>query len=191
MPSISSQAKDQVQSALDACTAKSANTGVPGLVFAAVDKSGQYLTQNTSGTKGLQTDEPMTNDSVFWIASCTKMITGIACMQLSEQGKLDLDSSKQLYEVCPEIATKKVLEAPGKLVERKGDITVRMLLSHTAGFGYSFFNERLRDAGLPTGWDEFSADDKDYLEMPLVNQPGSRWEYGVRIPMHESRDNPN
>lgn len=144
MPSLSSESKQQIQSALDACTGKGANTGVPGLVFAAVDKSGQYLTQNTSGTKGLQTDEPMTNDSIFWIASCTKMITGIACMQLHEQGKLDIDSSKQLYELCPELKDKKVLEAPGRLVERKGEITVRKLLSHTAGFGYSFFNERLR-----------------------------------------------
>jgi len=144
MPSLSAESKQQIQSALDACTAKGANTGVPGLVFAAVDKSGQYLAQNTSGTKGLQTDEPMTNDSIFWIASCTKMITGIACMQLHEQGKLDIDSSKQLYELCPELKDKKVLEAPGKLVDRRGEITVRNLLSHTAGFGYSFFNERLR-----------------------------------------------
>lgn len=126
----------------------------------------------------------MTTDSVFWIASCTKMITGIACMQLAEQGKLDLDSASQVYEICPEIKAKKVLKDDGTLEDRKGDITTRMLLSHTAGFGYTFFNERLRDYSRPTGFDEFTADPEDVMETPLVNQPGSRWEYGVLLSLY-------
>ncbi|KAK5006244.1 hypothetical protein LTR28_006723 [Elasticomyces elasticus] len=56
-----------------------------------------------------------------------------------------------------------------------------MLLNHTAGFGYTFFNERLRDFGRPVGYDEFSGDAWDLLDQPLVNQPGERWEYGVNI----------
>jgi CubicO group peptidase (beta-lactamase class C family) len=43
----------------------------------------------------------MTMDSVFWIASCTKMITGIACMQLVEQGKLSLDDGDQVEKIAP------------------------------------------------------------------------------------------
>ena len=179
MPDLSSQAKSTIQSTLDACTNKAGGSGIPGLVFCAIDKDGKYLTQQVSGQHGLETPKPMTLDTVFWIASCTKMITGIACMQLSEQGKIDLDSSEQLYKYCPELKEKKVLDESGKLVQRKGEITLRMLLTHTAGFGYTFFNERLRDYARPTGYDEFSGDEKDYLSMPLVNQPGSRWEYGV------------
>ena len=53
-----------------------------------------------------------------------------------------------------------------------------MLLSHTAGFGYSFFNERLRDWGFPVGIDEFSGRFED-MKMPLLFQPGEGWEYGV------------
>lgn len=49
----------------------------------------------------------------------------------------------------------------------------------TAGFGYSFFNEKLRDYSKPVGYDEFSGCVYDMLQ-PLVNQPGERWEYGVR-----------
>ena len=181
MPGISAQAQQTIQSALDVHTN---NTGLPGLVFCAVDKSGSYLTQSASGCHGLNNKKPMSMDSVFYIASCTKLITGIACMQLAEQGKLDLDSAQQLYKLCPELEAVRVLGDNGKLVDRKGEITVRMLLTHTAGFGYSFFNERLRDFGRPTGYDEFSGDKKDYMMMPLVNQPGARWEYGVGIVLH-------
>lgn len=77
----------------------------------------------------------MTLDTTFFIASCTKMITGIACMQLVEQGKLDLDSVEKAEEICPELKTVKVLvekEGGGfELVEKKRGITLRMLLSHT------------------------------------------------------------
>jgi hypothetical protein len=48
----------------------------------------------------------------------------------------------------------------------------------TAGFGYTFFNEKLRDYSKPTGYDEFSGHVSDMLQ-PLVHQPGEGWEYGV------------
>jgi len=124
----------------------------------------------------------MSLDSVFYIASCTKMITGIACMQLVEKDQMKLDDHDWLYSVCPELKEKKVLNSTGDgLVDRKGEITLRMLLSHTAGFGYTFFNDRLRDYSRPTGYDEFGGDIEDYVDMPLVNQPGERWEYGINI----------
>lgn len=176
MPSISAKAKEQIQSALESATS---GTGVPGLVFCAIDKKGNFLAENAVGMRGLDVDEPMTMDSTFYIASCTKMITGLAAMQLVEQGKIGLDSAEDLYKVAPEIKEKKVLVEGGKLVDRKGDITLRKLLTHTAGFGYSFFNEKLMKYNGAIGLDEFSGDKEDYLMQPLVNQPGSRWEYGV------------
>jgi CubicO group peptidase (beta-lactamase class C family) len=112
----------------------------------------------------------------------TKMIATLACMQLVEQGKLSLDDPKALYKLCPEIEAAKVLQ-DGKLVDRKGDITLRMLLSHTAGYGYEFFNQRLADYGRAggtgvkgTGYEVFSGDERDILTQPLVNQPGTAWE---------------
>ncbi|KAI9715208.1 MAG: hypothetical protein M1828_001034 [Chrysothrix sp. TS-e1954] len=185
MPSISSEAKQNIQSTLDKVTNPASGTGIPGVVFAAVSKDGTLLNETASGKHGVASHQlsarKVDTDSVFWIASCTKMITGIACMQLVEQGKLELDSHEHLYKLCPELKEKKVLKEDGTLEDRKGEITLRMLLSHTAGFGYTFFNERLRDYGRPTGFDEFAMDEKDYLMMPLVNQPGSRWEYGINI----------
>ncbi|KAB8346076.1 hypothetical protein FH972_023127 [Carpinus fangiana] len=178
---LAKTAQAGIQSCLDETT--KAGSGTPGLVFCAIDKNGEYLSETVSGVNGVEASiaKPMTLDSVFWIASCTKMITGIACLQLHEQGKLSIDSADELYKLCPEMKSKKVLVAPGKYEDLKGEITIRKLLTHTAGFGYSFFNERLRDAALPAGWDEFSGDAEDYLNMPLVNQPGSRWEYGINI----------
>ena len=54
-------------------------------------------------------------------------------------------------------------------------------MSQTAGFGYEFFNPKLRDYGRPIGFDVFSGDPTEVLRMPLVNQPGSRWEYGINV----------
>jgi CubicO group peptidase (beta-lactamase class C family) len=50
-----------------------------------------------------------------------------------------------------------------------------------AGFGYSFFNKKLLDSYGPRGLDEFTATYHDFLSQPLVNQPGSRWEYGINL----------
>lgn len=72
-----------------------------GVVFVAVNKEGESIFEHASGTAGLGIDEPMTTEHSFWIASCTKMITGIACMQLVEQGILALDDVELVERLCP------------------------------------------------------------------------------------------
>lgn len=120
-----------VQATLDGVTSN-AETGVAGLVFAAINKDGDLITANASGNRGLNTKEPMDLETTFWIASCTKMIATIAVMQLVEQGKLDLDDHKQLYKLCPELEKVKVLTDDGKLEDKEAEITLRMLLSHVS-----------------------------------------------------------
>ncbi|KAJ0362305.1 hypothetical protein COL922a_014495, partial [Colletotrichum nupharicola] len=120
----------------------------------------------------------MTLDTIFWIASCTKLLVGIACMQLVEQGSLPLDDETQIEELCPELKRLKVLKPDGSFEEKKKAITLRMLLTHTAGFGYTFFNERLRGWSYPAGVDEFSGRVEDITSTPLLFQPGEGWEYG-------------
>lgn len=175
---LETKAGKAVQASLDSVTGN-ADTGIAGIVFCAVDKNGEYLAANASGKRGLKSKEPMTLDTVFWIASCTKLLATIVCMQLVDQGTLKLDDPQQLYKLCPELEKIQVLQDDGTLVPRQEDITLRMLLAHTAGFGYEFFNEKLRDYGRPIGFDVFTGDAHDLMRMPLVNQPGSRWEYGV------------
>ncbi|WPB03802.1 uncharacterized protein RHO25_008446 [Cercospora beticola] len=177
---VNKQAQDAVQHALDAVTGDPM-TGIAGIVFVAIDKNGNQIAAVPSGKKGVAHKDPMTLDTVFWIASCTKMIATIACMQAVEREQLRLDDAKQVHYLCPELNNKKVLQDDGTLVDRKNDITLRMLLTHTSGFGYEFFNEKLKEHGRPVGYDVFHADIRDVLRMPLVHQPGEAWEYGTGI----------
>ncbi|KAH7120250.1 beta-lactamase/transpeptidase-like protein [Dactylonectria estremocensis] len=155
-------------------------TGIPGVTVVVVAKDGSELFAHSAGKRGVGSKEPMTLDNIFWIASCTKMLVGVACMQLVEQGVLGLDDGAQLDKLCPELKELKVLRPNGTLEAQNKKITLRMLLTHTAGFGYTFFNERLRDWSLPVGVDEFSGRFED-IKLPLLFQPGEGWEYGVGI----------
>ena len=129
------KAQKAVQQSLDGVTGDP-SSGIAGIVFVAIDKYGNQICGNPSGKRGLNRNEPMTMDTVFWIASCTKLLATMACMQAVEQGKLKLDDSNQLYELCPELKKVQVLKDDGTLEDKKKDITLRMLLSHTSGFGY-------------------------------------------------------
>ncbi len=156
---------------------------VPGVVALAADGRGVFY-EGAFGRRTLGQDAPMTPDTVCWIASMTKAITSVAAMQLVEQGKLDLD--EPLGERLPELASPRVLEgfdaqgAP-RLRPAKRPITLRHLLSHTAGFCYDIWNADMvryaQHAGLPGIIECKNAS----LSAPLVFDPGDRWEYGINI----------
>jgi len=149
---------------------------VPGLVaIAATDKGIVY-----EGAFG----PSITADSVFWIASMTKAITGAACMQLVEQGKLQLD--QPMGKLLPQLEQPKVLEgfdasgAP-KLRPAKRAITLRHLLTHTAGFTYSIWSEPMAQFEKVTGTPFIGECKNATFNAPLVFDPGDRWEYGINI----------
>src|SRR3954454_19095011 len=113
---------------------------IPGVVAMAATGN-EVIYQGAFGQRDLSKDGPkenaMTADSVFWIASMTKAITAAAGMQLVEQGKLQLDDP--IGKLLPDLAAVKVLEgfdARGnpKLRPAKNPITLRQLMTHTAGF---------------------------------------------------------
>ena len=106
-------------------------TDIPGASVVVVGKDGQELFAHAAGQRGVGSSDQMTLDSVFWIASCTKMIAGLACMQLVEQGKLHLDDGDEIENLIPELRNLQVLQKDGKLVPKNKNITLRMLLSHT------------------------------------------------------------
>lgn len=68
---------------------------------------------------------------IHWMASCTKLVTTISCMQLVESGALGLDDPDQIEAICPEFKGLQVLQDDGILVDKKSKITLRMLLTHT------------------------------------------------------------
>ncbi|KAK0390751.1 hypothetical protein NLU13_0254 [Sarocladium strictum] len=153
---------------------------IPGTAFVVIGKDGEELFAHAAGKRGIASEEPMSLDHIFWIASSTKMLVGLACMQLVEKGLLSLDDGAQIEKLCPELTDLQVLR-PDRTFEKKNKaITLRMLLTHTSGLGYTFFNERLRDWSFPAGVDEFSGRIED-VKMPLLFQPGEGWEYGVGI----------
>lgn len=74
----------------------------------------------------------MTLDNVFWTASCTKTIAGLARMQLGEKGKLHLDDGDEIEKLIPEFKNLRVLQKDGELVPKNKKITMRMLHVHTS-----------------------------------------------------------
>lgn len=179
---LTAEAVAKVKATIDAAC-KDPHNDIPGASVVVVGRDGKELVAHAAGLRGLAAsggEEKMTLDSVFWIASCTKMLVGLSCMQLVERGVLRLDDGNQVESLCPEFNTLRVLRKDGTWEDKRHKITLRMLLTHTAGFGYSFFNERLRDWAFPAGLDEFSGREADMLS-PLLFQPGEGWEYGVGV----------
>jgi methyl acetate hydrolase len=161
----------------------SAKPSVPGVVAIATDRKGNIY-EGAAGKRMQGGDADMTPDTVFAIFSTTKAITGTACLQLVEDGKLDLDAPAKKY--APEIGKIQVLEgfdAKGnpKLRPPKRDVTTRMLLLHTAGFGYDFFNEKYNRLAQERGQPSVITSSKASINTPLLFDPGDDWEYGCNI----------
>ncbi|QWG18347.1 beta-lactamase family protein [Bradyrhizobium sediminis] len=156
---------------------------IPGVVAMAAN-SKEVIYQGAFGQRDLSRDIAMSLDSVFWIASMTKAITAAAAMQLVEQGKLSLDAP--IGKVLPDLASPQVLEGFGadgmpRLRAAKNPISLRQLLTHTAGFSYPMWNgdmlQYLEKTATPSARTGLNAS----LRVPLMTDPGTRWEYGINI----------
>ena len=115
-------------------------------------------------------------DAIFAIASMTKPVTSVAVMQLVEAGKVKLDEPAATY--LPELAAVQVLEG-GALRAPKTPLTVRQLLTHTAGFGYEFLNKEIFDYAAQGKIPHMMTGGDTFMKAPLVADPGTRWEYGI------------
>ncbi len=176
---------EHLKSAADAVLAKTvaAPKGVAGVVAVATDRNGNIY-EGTAGNRVLNGTEPMTADSVFAIFSTTKALTGTAALQLVEEGKLDLDAPAKNY--APALGKIQVLDgfdAAGNPILRapKRDITTRMLLLHTAGFAYDFFNKQYNRLAQEHGQPSVITASRASIETPILFDPGDAWEYGTNI----------
>src|SRR5712672_1064507 len=156
---------------------------IPGVVAMAATGN-EVIYQGAFGKRDLAKDDPMTADSVFWIASMTKAITCAAGMQLVEQGKLSLD--EPIGKLLPDLASPQVLEgfdASGqpKLRPAKKPITLRHLMTHTSGFAYEMWNGDMVQYLEKTGTPSVTSCLNAALKTPLMTDPGTRWEYGTNI----------
>lgn len=158
-----------------------ANGTAPGFVSALADRS-ELLHECACGRLAIDGLEAMTNDTIVWLASMTKLVTTIAVMQLVEDDRLDLDAP--VVPLLPELADPVVLDgfvADGSPALRPASapITLRQLLCHTSGSGYEFMNADLLRARGPVG--PPPATSLASLHGPLACDPGRRWHYGFGI----------
>jgi methyl acetate hydrolase len=156
---------------------------VPGVVALAATPD-RTLYEGAFGQRDLSQSGDMTLDTIFRIASMTKAVTSVAAMQLVETGRLALD--EPIGRVLPQLAAAHVLagfDASGKprLRPARRPITLRHLLTHTAGFGYEMLSADLLRYTRRTGTPSTSTGKLASLLLPLLFDPGERWEYGISI----------
>jgi methyl acetate hydrolase len=156
---------------------------IPGVAGAAATGDG-VIFEGAFGTSDLATGAPMTPDTVVWIASMTKAVTAACAMQLVEQGKLSLDDA--IATVLPELGRVQVLDGfdPAgnpQLRAPRRPITLRHLLTHTAGFTYDIWNADMARHMEATGTPGIITCQNAALTTPLIADPGEKWEYGISI----------
>ena len=156
---------------------------LPGVV-AMVAQGDAVVYQGAFGKQYAAKSVPMATDSIFRIASMTKAVTSVAVMQLVERGRVKLDEPAGTY--LPYLARVEVLEdfdanGAAKLRPPKTPGTVWQLLTHTSGFGYEYFDEKLSRYVAAGGVTSIRTGDDGFLKAPLLFDPGTKWEYGISI----------
>jgi CubicO group peptidase (beta-lactamase class C family) len=156
---------------------------VAGVTAAVTDREG-LLYEAGFGERAAGQGAAMTPDTVGNIASMTKAITGTAAMQLVERGALDLDAPAAA--LAPYLGEAQVLEGfagDGSPIMRppKRPITLRHLLTHTAGFGYARWNAPIDRYAKQEKLPPANTGDIRGLMTPLVFDPGDRWLYSIGI----------
>lgn len=161
------------------------NKQLPGAVVM-ISRKGKIVHTATVGYRDYETKDPIRENTIFRIASQTKAIVSVGIMTLLEQGKLLLDDPVGNY--IPEFNTTTVAVKDGatyKVVPANRKITIRDLLTHTAGIGYGWglAHDQWKKAGI-TGW-YFAHRKAPILEtvkaiahLPQEAQPGEKYVYG-------------
>jgi methyl acetate hydrolase len=170
--------------AVDAALLKGVAAGdVAGVVGIGATEDG-IVYEGTFGKANVMTGSPMTTETVFWLLSMTKAFTATACIQLIEQGRINLDDDASIY--LPELAAPQVLDgfdADGKprLRPAKRAIKVRHLLTHTSGYTYSIWSDALTRYEQVTGMPDIATCRNAAFSAPLEFDPGERWQYGISM----------
>lgn len=158
-----------IKTLLDDAVSKGAVHGIAAMV---VGRDGP-LFHHAAGEAGPQT--------MFRNASMTKAVATTAALQWVEKGQLSLDATVE--SILPEFGELPVLEGfdgdRPRLRPPASRATVRQLMTHTAGLGYYFLNEKLLRYHELTGEPTPLTGLRRSFSLPLVNDPGTVWEYGT------------
>jgi CubicO group peptidase (beta-lactamase class C family) len=187
---ISSQRLEQVSYWMERQVASNRLAGLSAMIH----RRGENAYFNCVGQMDAEAGKPVTEDTIFRIYSMTKPITAAAAMICYEEGHFQLDDP--IAKFLPEFSEMQVWDGtPGKLntVPAKGYITVRHLMTHTAGLTYEFMEatpveEYYREQKISfnpgrqtEGGANLAAMTNRLAAAPLVRQPGSGWAYSVSI----------
>ena len=134
---------------------------IAGAVTVVVSKDGILHLENT-GLADVSSQKPMTPETLFWIASMTKPITGAAVLMLQDEGKLNVADPVAKY--LPEFAG---LKTPSG---KPANLTIKQILTHTSGLG---------EAGGPAAKEAKTLADLVplWLAAPMQYEPGAKWAY--------------
>ena len=146
---------------------------IPAVVMGKIYKNGK-MEFFSNGPSRWDRNDTINENNIFRIASMTKALGSVAALQLIEQGKITLD--EPLDDYLPEMTSIKIINQNNEIVDPKNSITLRHLLTHTAGFGYWFSSEKLSQ------WDKI----KEEIEWkenyePRLFESGTSFMYGTNI----------
>jgi len=140
-----------------------------------VARHGKLVAFDAYGLRDIEAKKPVENNTIFRIASMTKPVTGVAMMMLWEEGKWALEDPVAKH--IPEFANLKVTSAQGE-VPQTTPMTMRQLMSHTAGFDVS---GRYDKVNIPDDKKPLRSLIEALAKLPLPVQPGTDWRYGPSV----------
>lgn len=151
---------------------------------------GNTIISGAAGYKSAAGGDIVKHDTVYWIASMTKLLTSIAVLQIVEAGKINFDDD--ISQVLPVLGSAKILtgyaeDGTPRLMDRTKAITLRQLLTHSSGATYAFMNLGTGLADLFQYLDhagrhmDDGATVKERFDLPLVYEPGEGWAYSTGI----------
>ena len=160
---------------------------LPGFLTV-VARHGKIVHFETIGMRDVENKKPIEPDTIFRIYSMSKPITSVAVMMLYEEGKFQIDTPVSKF--IPEFDNMKVYnEDQTEVSDAKGKITIKHLLTHTAGFTYGWgknpVDERYKELKIFETVMDLTPSEKlaNMVEklgtIPLVHEPGEKWTYGV------------
>lgn len=176
--------KARIDRALQEMVASGRSAGTAALVW----RDGKEVYFGTAGYADRETKRPYRHDTLVQIWSMTKPVTGVALMQLWEQGKFRLDDP--LSDYLPEYAGTKVfagLDASGKPILKTPHrpILVRDILRHTAGFGEgppeAYPQQQLTAADPLNLGNDLQTFSRKLATVPLLYEPGTKWLYSWAV----------
>jgi len=182
-PSATTQGVVQIdKSRIDRALADMVASGHAAGVSALIWKDGREIYFGKAGYADRENKRPMMRDTQVELFSMTKPVTGVALMQLWEQGKFRLDDPLAKY--LPEFAHMQVAEKDGTLRPASRPILVRDILRHTAGFSYGGDGKEPADLAFikadPLGLDHDLTEMGMRLgQVPLLFDPGQQWRYSA------------